>query len=57
MRASGCSIRSWASGPWRSQAIKMKRKAVGCELNPEYWRFSVGYAEAAEAELHGADAV
>lgn len=33
------------------QALKMGRKAWGTELNEEYWRFSVGYAEAVEAEL------
>jgi len=33
------------------QALKMKRKAWGTELNEEYWRFSVGYAEAVEAEM------
>ena len=33
------------------QALKMKRHAVGTELNEEYWRFSIGYAEQVEAEL------
>jgi DNA modification methylase len=33
------------------QALKMKRQAVGTELNDEYWRFSVGYAERMEAEM------
>lgn len=34
------------------QAIKMGRKAVGIELNKEYWRCGVGYCEMAEAELN-----
>jgi DNA modification methylase len=33
------------------QALKMKRRTVGTELNEEYWRFSVGYAESVEAEM------
>lgn len=33
------------------QALKMKRHAIGTELNEEYWRFSIGYAEQVEAEL------
>jgi DNA modification methylase len=33
------------------QALKMGRRALGTELNDEYWRFSVGYAEAVEAEV------
>lgn len=33
------------------QALKMRRQAWGTELNEEYWRFSVGYAEAVEAEI------
>jgi len=33
------------------QALKMRRRAVGTELNEDYWRFSVGYAEAVEAEM------
>lgn len=33
------------------QALKMGRLAVGTELNEEYWRCSVGYSEAAEAEV------
>ena len=33
------------------QALKMGRTALGTELNEEYWRYSVGYAEAVEAEL------
>ncbi|MCG3206288.1 MAG: hypothetical protein KCHDKBKB_03022 [Elusimicrobia bacterium] len=33
------------------QALKMKRHALGTELNEEYWRFSIGYAEQVEAEL------
>jgi len=33
------------------QALKMGRKALGTELNEEYWRFSVWYAEAVEAEV------
>lgn len=49
--------REWVLDPFMgigsvaSQAVKMNRKAAGCELNPEYWRFSIGYAEAAESEL------
>lgn len=33
------------------QALRMKRRAIGCELNQEYWRYSIGYAEAAESDL------
>jgi DNA modification methylase len=33
------------------QALKMRRRAVGTELNEDYWRFAVGYAEAVEAEM------
>lgn len=33
------------------QALKMGRHAIGTELNAEYWRCSVGYAERAEAEM------
>lgn len=33
------------------QALKMRRLAWGTELNEEYWRFSVGYAESVEAEM------
>lgn len=33
------------------QAIQMGRRALGVELNRGYWATSVGYAEAAEAEL------
>lgn len=32
------------------QALKMGRKAVGVELNEEYWRCQVGYCEMAENE-------
>jgi hypothetical protein len=32
------------------QALKMGRKAVGIELNEEYWRCGVGYCEMAENE-------
>lgn len=34
------------------QAIKMGRKAIGIELNREYWRCGVGYCEMAENELN-----
>lgn len=33
------------------QALKMKRRVIGTELNEEYWRYSVGYAEGVEAEM------
>lgn len=33
------------------QALKMGRRALGTELNEDYWRFSVGYAESVEAEM------
>ena len=33
------------------QAVKMGRKALGTELNAEYWRCSVGYLEMAENEF------
>jgi DNA modification methylase len=33
------------------QALKMRRRAIGTELNEEYWRFSVGYGEAVENEM------
>ena len=33
------------------QAIKMGRRAVGVELNAEYWRFMCGHCERIEAEL------
>lgn len=33
------------------QALKMGRRAVGTELNEEYWRFAVGFCEAVEAEM------
>ncbi len=32
------------------QALKMGRRAIGIELNEEYWRCSVGYAEQVEAQ-------
>ncbi len=32
------------------QALKMGRKGYGIELNEEYWRCAVGYAEQAEAQ-------
>lgn len=32
------------------QALKMGRKAIGTELNEEYWRCGVGYCEQAENE-------
>jgi DNA modification methylase len=32
-------------------ALKMGRKAIGTELNQEYWKDSVGYCEMAEAEV------
>jgi DNA modification methylase len=33
------------------QAIKMGRKGVGIELNPEYWRMGVSFCERAEQKL------
>jgi DNA modification methylase len=33
------------------QAIKMRRRGFGVELNEEYWRCAVGYCEMAEAEM------
>lgn len=33
------------------QALRMGRKAIGIELNEEYWRCQVGYCEQAEAEV------
>lgn len=32
------------------QALKMRRKAIGTELNEDYWKCSVGYAEQSESE-------
>ena len=32
-------------------ALKMKRKALGCELNADYWKVSCQFAEREEAEL------
>jgi len=34
------------------QSILMGRKAVGIELNEEYWRCAVGYCEMAEVKAH-----
>jgi DNA modification methylase len=34
------------------QALKMGRKAIGTELNEEYWRCGVGYCEQAENEAN-----
>ena len=31
-------------------ALKMNRRALGCELNEDYWAYSVGYCEAEEAK-------
>lgn len=33
------------------QAIKMGRKGIGIELNPEYWRMGVSFCERAEQKL------
>lgn len=33
------------------QAIRMGRRAIGTELNVDYWRDSVGYMEMAEREV------
>jgi hypothetical protein len=33
------------------QALKMGRRGYWIELNPEYFRFGVGYCEMAENEL------
>ncbi len=33
------------------EALRMGRHALGTELNEEYWRYSVGYAESVEAEM------
>jgi len=32
-------------------AVKMRRRPIGFELNPEYFRDAIGYAEAAERDL------
>lgn len=33
------------------QALKMKRKALGCELNADYWKVSAAFCERQEADL------
>jgi hypothetical protein len=33
------------------QALKMRRKALGCELNADYWKCSAAFCEREEAEL------
>jgi len=33
------------------QAIKMNRKGVGIELNPQYWQYGVSFCERAENQL------
>lgn len=33
------------------QAIKMRRKGIGIELNPAYWKFGVAFCERAEQQL------
>lgn len=32
-------------------AIKLKRKGIGIELNPNYWKFGVGFCERVERDL------
>lgn len=34
------------------QALHMKRRAIGIELNAEYWRCGVGYCEMADREAN-----
>lgn len=33
------------------RAVRLKRKGIGIELNPRYWRDSADYCEAADREL------
>lgn len=33
-------------------AVKLRRKAIGCELNPRYFADAVSYCEAAEKQLN-----
>ena len=33
------------------EAVKLKRRGRGCELNASYWRDSIVYARAAEQEI------
>lgn len=33
------------------QAVKMKRRGVGIELNPTYWKYGVAFCERAEKEM------
>ncbi|MDP0495070.1 MAG: DNA methyltransferase [Verrucomicrobiota bacterium JB024] len=39
--------------PYR--AVKLGRKGIGCELNPDYWRDGCGYLERAELEASSPD--
>jgi len=38
-------------GSTADQAIRLGRNAVGCELNVDYWKDSIGYMEAAENDV------